>query len=333
MVVENTPLVSILIRSMDRPSLQRALQSAAKQTWPNLEIVVVAACGRSHRALPDSFLGRPLRLVYPDPDRRLPRPEAANACLEAARGEWLNFLDDDDELLPEHLTTLLSAPRPNNERIVYSRAQVHDAEGRLTGHCGGAGFRIAFYYENLMTPNCTLIHRSLIDAGVRFDPAFTIYEDHDFFIACAARTQLVFVDAATCIWNAHEGESGCGHGANAKVARRGELSEGIRQKWAPLFERWAREPGALLHTGQEYLKDGDIAAARDCLERALTLWPGDINALNLCGMANFHDGNLERAELLLAQALNKLPTHQALRENLALIRAKRAHAMTPGSRP
>jgi tetratricopeptide (TPR) repeat protein len=324
MVTPNPPLVSILIRSMDRPTLQRALQSAAQQTWPNLEIVVVAACGHSHRPLPDSILDRPLRLVLPEPDRRLPRADAANACLEAARGEWLNFLDDDDELLPEHLTTLLAAPRTRNKRMLYSRAQVRDVDDRLTGHCGVAGFAIRFYYETLMTPNATLLHRSLVDDGVRFDPGFSIHEDHDFFVNCATRTEFHFVDAATCIWHAHEGESGLGHGVNAKVTQRGELSEKIRHKWSAMFDQWARVPGALLHTGQQYLKDGDILAAQDCLERALALWPDDINAMNLCGMANFHGGNSERAELLLTQALRRLPQHRALQENLALIRAQRA---------
>jgi tetratricopeptide (TPR) repeat protein len=326
MVGEEVPLVSVLIRSMDRPALDRAMLSAANQTWRNLEIVVVAACGRSHRELPDTLGGRPVRLVYPDPDRRLPRPQAANACLEAARGEWLNFLDDDDELLPDHLATLMAAPRPKNERIVYSRARVHDAEGRLTGHCGFPGYRVRFFYENLMTPNATMIHRSLIEEGVRFDTAFDIYEDHDFFVACAARSQLVFVDAATCVWNAHAGESGCGHGTNAKVAQRGELSGKLRGKWAALFDTWARESGALLHTGQQYLTDGDIAAALDCLERALALWPDDVNALNLCGMANFHSGNAARAEQLLTQALRRLPEHRALQENLALVRKARVES-------
>jgi tetratricopeptide (TPR) repeat protein len=326
MIAENQPLVSILIRSMDRPTLQRALQSAAKQTWQNLEIVVVAACGRSHRPLPDTILGRPVRLVFPEPDRRLPRPEAANACIEAAHGEWLNFLDDDDELLPHHVTTLLSTSRPKNERVMYARARVHDANGNLTGHCGLAGFPIRFYYENLMTPNATMIHRSLVEAGVRFDPAFSIYEDHDFFVACAAHTRLIFVDAETCIWNAHDGNSGLGHGVNRGVAERGALSEKLRHKWANLFDRWALEPGALLHTGQEYLKNGDILAARDCLERALALWPDDINALNLCGMANHHSGNAERAESLLLQAVHRMPQHLPLQENLALIRSKRQGA-------
>lgn len=318
---------------MDRPTLQRALQSAAQQTWPNLEIVVVAACGQAHRPLPDSLQGRSLRLVLPEPDRRLPRPDAANLALTAARGEWLNFLDDDDELLPEHVATLLSAPRQANERMLYSRARVQDTDGRLTGYCGVPGFAIRFYYETLMTPNATLIHRSLVDEGARFDQEFSIHEDHDFFINCAARTPFRFVDAATCIWHAHEGESGCGHGVNAGVTRRGELSEKIRRKWASTFDRWALVPGALLHTGQQYLKDGDLLAALDCLERTLVLWPDDVNALNLCGMANFHSGNLERGETLLTQALQRLPQHHALQENLALIRAKRAHAMTPRTAP
>jgi len=320
----DTPLVSILIRSMDRPTLQRALHSAAAQTWPNIEIVVVAACGAAHRALGDTFEGRALRLVVPQPDRRLPRPEAANVALENARGDWLNFLDDDDELFPEHVATLLGASRDADQRVLYSRSEVRDEHGKPTGHCGVGGFPIRFFYENLMTPNAALFARSLVVEGARFDAQFPVYEDHDFFVDCAARTRLRFVDAVTCAWNAHSGESGLGHGINRGVTQRAELSDKLRRKWAHVFERWAREPGALLQTGQHYLKAGNLDAAHDCLERALALWPDDVNALNLCGMANFHRGNTQRAEQLLALAVQRLPMHRALQENLALIRARRA---------
>src|SRR6185503_8403694 len=102
-------LVSILIRSMDRPTLERALDSAAAQDHPDLELVVVAACGPRHRALPETWRGRPLRMVVPP--EPLDRARAANAALDAARGEWLNFLDDDDELLPRHVSTLLASAR------------------------------------------------------------------------------------------------------------------------------------------------------------------------------------------------------------------------------
>src|ERR1700722_719435 len=113
----SVPLVSIVIRSMDRPTLKRAMHSAAQQTWRNIEIIVVAACGDSHRSVVETFLGRPVRLV--NMHRRLPRPEAANAGLEAAQGEWIGFLDDDDELLPQHFEGLLAAPRTRKERVVF----------------------------------------------------------------------------------------------------------------------------------------------------------------------------------------------------------------------
>lgn len=324
----NPALVSILIRSMDRPTLTRALDSAAAQTWSNLEIVVVAACGRAHRALPETYRGRPLRLVVAEHGGPLLRPEAANAGLNAARGVWLNFLDDDDELLPLHLTTLLTAPRPDNERIVYSRTRVVDDKGNLLGHCSLPGTHVQLWFHSRSTTCGTLIGRSLIDQGTRFDPSFAVYEDHDFFVNCAARTAFRYVDIPTCIWHAHAGESGCGFGGNDDKPQRNEYIARIRRKWAAFFDPWLRNFDAVLDCGQQYLKAGDLGAALNCLERALALRPEDINALNLAGMANYRSGHLARAEFLLAHALSRLPQHQGLIDNLALVRALLGAAAT-----
>lgn len=320
MTPSTAALVSILIRSMDRPMLMRALDSAAAQTWPNLEIVVIAACGRTHRALPTTYRGRPLRLVSPEHGERLSRPDAANAGLDAARGEWLNFLDDDDELLPLHLTTMLTAPRVDNERIVYSRTRVLDGDGSLLGLCSLPGSHVQLWFHSRSTTCGTLIQRSLIEQGARFDPAFAVYEDHDFFVNCAARTAFRYVDIPTCIWNANAGESGCGFGGNDDKAQRDEYIGRIRAKWAAFFDFWLGNFDALLYCGQTYLKFGELVVALDCLERALALRPDDINAMNLAGMANYRNDNLARAELLLTQALQRLPTHRGLIDNLALVR-------------
>lgn len=316
------PWVSLLVRSMDRSTLFRALDSAANQTWPHIEIVVVAACGQRHQPLADNYHGRPLRFVLPDPDRRLPRPEAANACLDAATGEWLNFLDDDDELLPEHVETLLSAPRRTNIRLLYSSARVHDAHGNLVSYSGRDGFHMQLYNQNRSQPVATLFHRSLVDEGARFDPMFPIYEDQDFFINCASRTEFQWVKAATCIWNGYTGESGCGLGDNAgDPSQRAAYYEKLRQKWAPVFEQWKRQPQSLIYLGQQHLKGGDLKIALDCLEQAVAALPGDLNALNLCGMANYHMGDFVRAVELLNAADQLAPAHPAISENLRLARA------------
>jgi glycosyltransferase involved in cell wall biosynthesis len=322
----NVPLVSIVIRSMDRPTLKRAMHSAAQQTWRNIEIIVVAACGDSHRSLVETFLGRPVRLV--NIHRRLPRPEAANAGLEAAQGEWIGFLDDDDELLPQHFEGLLAAPRTRKERVVFSATRALDKKGKLLGHISHEGNHIQLYFHSRATVAATLVHRSLVEEGARFDPEFLVHEDHDFQVNCATRTEFLFVKQATCLWNAQAGDSGCGiGGTNDNPEQRIASVVKIRTKWAKFFERLLRNFDALLFAGQQYLKGGDIPAALECLERALALRPSDVNALNLCGMANMHAGHLERADKLLSSAAKRLPTNSAIRENLALVRKRRANAM------
>ncbi|MBS0584184.1 MAG: glycosyltransferase [Proteobacteria bacterium] len=320
------PLVSILIRSMDRPTLDRALDSAAAQTWPNLEIIVVAACGSRHRALPETWNGRPLRLVHPQPDRTLPRPDAANACLDAARGEWLNFLDDDDELLPAHVATLMAAPRAPAVRVVYSRARVHDQDGKPVGSVGFASYPVQLYYQNRSHPAATLFQRSLVEEGARFDPDFPVYEDHDFFINCATRCEFQFVDATTCVWNAFIGDSGAGHGGNADNAQHELFHARLHRKWAGFFAPLLAQPETLIYVGQQYLREKDAEKALDYLERALVARPGDINALNLAGMANLRSGHFDRAEALLTEALRLLPDHAGIRSNLDLLRRTRTAA-------
>ena len=317
-------LASIMIRSMDRKTLPRALLSAARQTWGNVEIVVVAACGQQHKLLPDNILGRPVRMVWPDAGQRLTRPLSANAAVEAARGEWLIFLDDDDELLPENLATLLGARRPGRERVIYASARAQDKHGNTLRRVGLPGNHAQLYFHNRTLTCATVYHRSLIDEGIRFDPDFPNSEDHDFQIACATRTAFLFVDAIVAIWNSEIGSSGSGFGANEDRQMFNESVVRIRHKWHAVLERWLGKPDYLLEAGKFYLQVGDLDPGLECLERALVLRPTDGIALNLCGQANFHVGNLDRAEALLAKAQKRLPKDNGIRENLARVRAQRS---------
>ncbi len=49
------PSVSIVVRSIGRPTLERALASIAAQDHPAIEIVIVAASGSNHPALPGAI--------------------------------------------------------------------------------------------------------------------------------------------------------------------------------------------------------------------------------------------------------------------------------------
>lgn len=314
----DAPRVSLMVRSMDRPTLDRTLASAAAQDWPSLEIVVVAACGPRHRLLPTVFGGRPLRLVGGDAPY-LTRPNAANVALDSAHGEWLLFLDDDDELQPAHISGLMSAKRPRGERVAYCAARVLDARDNVVGHVGAPGGHVQFLRGNRMQLGCALFQRGLVEEGARFDPAFDVYEDYDFLVNLATRTPFAYVPVDTAAWRASVGDSGCGMGENFRAELQRDYGARVRRKWAEPMHSWRNDFVQRLTQGQEALKQGDAETARRVLERAVADDPVDVNALNLCAMANHRSGHAARAQLLIRTACKAAPGHPQVEANRALI--------------
>jgi glycosyltransferase involved in cell wall biosynthesis len=102
------PLVSVIIPSYNRPGsfVRRAVDSALAQTYANLEIVVVddnppgSPAREALRALLAEYEGD-ARGARGHKYRNLGGSDARNEGVKAARGEYLAFLDDDDEFRPE----------------------------------------------------------------------------------------------------------------------------------------------------------------------------------------------------------------------------------------
>ena len=86
--------------------LREALESVAQQTWPNIEAIVVEDGPQTSQGVIDEFRRR-LVVRYRATGDKVGRARAGNLALAEARGEWLNFLDDDD---------LAPGPRDDGQR-------------------------------------------------------------------------------------------------------------------------------------------------------------------------------------------------------------------------
>ena len=256
------PLVSVVIRSMDRPSLKRALDSVAAQDYPSIEVIVVGACGPLHRDLPQTCGAFPLNLRRSD--RPLPRAEAANAGLDAARGDWINLLDDDDVFLPDHVSSLMSILRGNpGAQLAYARSLSIERNGQQSEF--GSPFK---FWRQLDTgffhSQAAMFARSLLDQGARFDPTFIILEDMDFFVQCAQLTRFVHLEKVTSMSYRDEGTSGTGtsrdeHAVNLAISQ-------LRSKWSALEQRLRATPEFRLEQAQWCMANGRTAEAKKLLE-------------------------------------------------------------------
>jgi len=258
-------LVSVLVRSSARITLQSTLESAAAQDYPDVEIVVAAASGADHPPLPDRWNGRSLRFL--SSATPLSRPAAANQLLAAAHGEFVIFLDDDDQWYPWHLSTLVKALRNLPEvGLAYSKAMIRDEIGRDCGALGVRAHPLTFAEQSPMAIHAALFRRMLLEhPSVRFDESLELLEDLDFFIACAAQTPFAFVPEVTAVWYAASGESGHGVRGNATSGAREQGIARIREKWAAHFARWQAEPMGQLDLAELYLRNGDQVRAERML--------------------------------------------------------------------
>lgn len=232
------PLLSILIRSMGRPTLSKALDSVASQTWPNLEVLVVNASGKPHPPLPEGF---PSPLYLLDSSTPLQRSNAANRLLEEARGEYGLFLDDDDWLEPEHLSRLIQALQ-NYPEHVLAYSDVSCIETITSGSPSHELRRYAQEFDptRLLLENYIPIHAALFSLDLvrqhpqlRFDSTLNLFEDWDFWLQLLQHGTFLHVPGVSAWYRIH-GDSGTGVRLNEPQLATEALSQ-LLEKWRKLW--------------------------------------------------------------------------------------------------
>lgn len=199
-----SPLVSVVVRSMDRDTLGPTLDSIALQTWPHVEVVLVNALGAGHRPVPTQCGGLPLRTTASADGHALARARAANLGLDQAHGELALFLDDDDLLLPDHLAKLVAALEANADAAAaFSDVDMGQVEaGRWrTLHLFDAGFDLTrLLFENYLPIHAVLFRRP---AQLRLDEGFDLFEDWDFWLQLAQTGRFVHAPGVSARYRVH----------------------------------------------------------------------------------------------------------------------------------
>jgi glycosyltransferase involved in cell wall biosynthesis len=191
------PLVTIVVATRNRAELlQRALRGALAQTHSNLEIVVVDDCSTDHTKAVVDGLADP-RLAYVRHDVRRGGAAARNTGIALANGEFLCFLDDDDEYPPQRTAVLLRAliDDPSHPGVAYGKTEIF-INGRLSHIYPETGLSGMIYLDYLggrrFTAACTLFRREAVE---RFDEALPSLEYSDFLLRVLNRHKAIFVDA------------------------------------------------------------------------------------------------------------------------------------------
>lgn len=188
--------VSVIIPTFNRRELvQRALRSVFDQTLPPREIIVVddGSTDDTEQAVRRRF-----------PCTRLLKQEhwgvsrARNLGIEQAQGEWLAFLDSDDEWAPSKLERQCEELKASLRFHVCHTDEIWIRYDRrvnpMKKHAkrGGQIFRHCLRCC-VISPSSIMIHRSVIEKVGDFDENLPVCEDYDLWLRVCANYPVLFI--------------------------------------------------------------------------------------------------------------------------------------------
>lgn len=309
----HTPLthhkVSIIVRSMDRPSLAATLDSIAHQTHADIEVLVVAACGTGHRPLSEHQGNRDIRLVTQH--RPLHRAEAANCGLEAASGQFLMFLDDDDTIDPDHVARLVETLTATTASVcaVHTGVRVQGAAGEHPGFSTPFN-RFAMLASNSIPIHAVLFKQSVVTHGARFDPQFDRYEDWDFWLQLSELGDFVYLPGTSATYYQHTANSGTAE----DLPFFSKDFQAIYAKWWPRLSPNVRAQ-LMHHIWENHQKMDILESQKDELLTSLgelKLQQEDVEKTRLTLQKNLENAKAEAAEerVRMQEAIRQCETAQ-----------------------
>ena len=229
------PLVSIICRSINRPELHQALESIAFQEYSSIEVVLVDALGEGIAI--DSELHQQLTLVEVGIGTRCDRSAAANLGLDNATGEFILFLDDDDFIAAEHISSLMEHFSKNRSaRVAYSSARKVNKFGEELEEFFAHDYDpILLRRDNYIPIHAVLFSRLFLEDGCRFDESLSIFEDWDFWLQLSQFAEFAHVDRVTAFYR----EGGDSETAQFNSAD-ADKNHPIKKARAAVLNKWVK---------------------------------------------------------------------------------------------
>jgi glycosyltransferase involved in cell wall biosynthesis len=194
----NSPLVSIVVRTKDRPKLlKRAVQSISQQTYRPLEVVLVndGGCELDTGAL-QTILGD-VALNYVRFEQNTGRAHAGNVGIRHTQGDFIGFLDDDDAFYTGHFALLSNFLQGSDYKVAYSDSEIVyrtyiPEKNKFIEMKGGIFSSTDFSPEVLLFENyipfiSVLFEGEALRSSGGFDESFEIYEDWDLLIRLSSQ--------------------------------------------------------------------------------------------------------------------------------------------------
>lgn len=201
--------VSVLVRTCGRPEvLKKCIESICRQTYKNIEIVIVEDGESVSKAMLDTYFSE-VEIKYHCFGEHRGRVAAGNKAMEIATGDYFNFLDDDDIFYPDHIKNLMDALSKSEFKVAYDVAETgyflniinSDRVLIFKKIMYRQSFnRLYLLFQNYIPIQTILFHRSLFDEFNGFREDMDFLEDWELWVRYAMHEDFLFVNKVSSLY-------------------------------------------------------------------------------------------------------------------------------------
>jgi glycosyltransferase involved in cell wall biosynthesis len=287
------PKVSVIIPTHNRAEVLRsAIASVLKQTYQDFEVIVVDdASDDAPREVLTYFNDKRIKYVRHEVNKG--DAGSRNTGILNSGGDYLAFLDDDDEWLPEKLQMQVDVLTNSASDIggVYTGMLIIDRTGKISGtHIPVQGVKSPadLSAENVIATSSIMLRRECFQKVGLFDEKIPYTNDYDMWIRISAEFKLECIKKPLVKYSAAGGNKLSTD--YDKVIKGQEI---LIDKYDQLFARNRKNCSRYyLSLGILYCYNKHPAKGRRAFLKAIQLYPFEIRhyfnlGLSLLGVNNF----------------------------------------------
>lgn len=203
--MSKTHLVSVVIPTYGRSEmLKRAIGSVLNQIYDNIEIIVVDDndSDSEDRRRTEGALQKYLQndqIVYLKHEKNAGGCAARNTGIDVANGEYIGFLDDDDEWLPEFIAKHLEKLSSGADVVYCNYFLVNDLSGKdklemKTNNKSGNVFNDLLRGWCPTTTSMFLVKKECFEQSGNFDDSLQSFQDYDMWLNLSRNYKFDYCD-------------------------------------------------------------------------------------------------------------------------------------------
>lgn len=197
-----TPKISVIIPTFNRQEyILRAVESVMNQTFQDFELIIIddGSIDNTQKLIEDYIQSNNIKnkIIY-EKIENSGVSAARNFGLRMAKGEWIAFLDSDDEWIDKKLEFQNDFIINNPElKIVHGeeiwiRNGVRVNQKKIHQKFGGKIFQKCLALC-LISPSAVMISKDVLNENRGFDEDYVVCEDYDLWLKITSKYEVGFI--------------------------------------------------------------------------------------------------------------------------------------------